>query len=86
MLGDLLTMNKKELTRLEIIQQVESRILKQYEAATQLGLSKRQLIRLVKKYKKEGASGLASKRRGKPGNRGHSKAFKEKVMKLVSKQ
>lgn len=83
--GDLVTMSKKEVTRLEIIQQVESRILKQYEAAKQLGLSKRQLIRLVKKYKKEGALGLASKRRGKPGNRGYSETFKEKVMQLVIK-
>jgi len=84
-LGDLVTMSKKELTRLEIIQRVEARTLKQYEAAKQLGITARQIRRLLKKHQEKGPAGLVSKRRGKPGNRGRSKAFKEKVMKLVSK-
>jgi len=85
MLGDLVTMSTKELTRLEIIQQVKSRRLKQYEAAKQLGITVRQVRRLLKKHQEEGPAGLASKRRGKAGNRGYSKAFKEKVMNIVRK-
>jgi len=83
--GDLLIMSEKELTRLEVIQRVKARTLKQNEAATRLGLSNRQIIRLVKRYKQEGAAGLVSKRRGKPGNRGYSETFKEKVMQVVRK-
>lgn len=83
--GDLWTMSETELTRLEIIQRVESHALKQREAAKQLGLSKRQTIRLVKKYRREGPSGLISKHRGKKGNRTHSESFKQKVIPLVHK-
>ena len=57
MLGDLVTMSMKELTRLEIIQRVDSRILKQGKAAKLLGLSTRQIRRLIKEYRKNGASG-----------------------------
>jgi len=83
--GELLTMSTAEVTRLEIMQRIESRTLKQCEAAKQLGLSKRQIIRLVKEYRKKGPAGLISKRRGKQRNRSHSKDFKEKVMSLVHK-
>lgn len=65
MSGDLLTMSDKELTKLEVIQRVKSRNLKQDEAARQLGITTRHIRRLLKKYQKEGPAGLVSKRRGK---------------------
>ena len=64
----LLTMSNQELSRLEVIQRLQQRSLKQSEAARILKLSIRQIQRLIHDFKKFGASGLLSKRRGKPNN------------------
>jgi transposase len=64
----LITMSAKELSRLEVMQRLEEKRLKQKEAAEMLGISVRQIKRLVSKYRKNGAGGLVSQRRGSPGN------------------
>jgi transposase len=61
-------MSERELTRLEVIQRVKRKTLKQREAAELLGLSVRQVKRLGKAYQRAGAAGLISKRRGQPSN------------------
>lgn len=61
-------MSQRELSRLEIVQRVKRKSLKQREAAELLGLTKRQIKRLCKLYEEGGASGLISKRRGRPSN------------------
>jgi transposase len=61
-------MSKKELTRIEVMQRLEKKILKQGEAAKILGISIRQVKRLLRAYRQAGAAGLISKRRGKPSN------------------
>ena len=65
---DLLTMSKKERTRLEVMKQLEEKRLKQKEAAEILGVSVRHIKRLLRRYRQEGPAGLVSKRRGKPSN------------------
>jgi transposase len=79
----LLTMSIREVERIAVIRQVAEKQLKQSEAMSQLGLSKRQVIRLVKRYRKEGSSGLVSQKRGSTGNRKHPAEFKSKVEQLV---
>lgn len=64
----LLTMSKKELTRLEIMKRLEENRLKQAEAAEMLGVSERHIRRLLRAYRRDGEPGLISKRRGKPSN------------------
>jgi transposase len=61
-------MSQRELTRLEVIQRVKRKTLKQREAAELLSLSTRQVIRLCKLYQAGGAAGLISKRRGAAAN------------------
>jgi transposase len=61
-------MSERELTRLEVIQRIKRKTLKQREAAELMGLSERQVKRLCKLYEASGASGLISKRRGQPAN------------------
>jgi predicted DNA-binding protein (UPF0251 family) len=63
---DLLTMSPKEVNRLEVVQRVDEKRMKQKAAAELLGISERQVKRLVRRYRKQGASGLVSQRRGKP--------------------
>ena len=67
-MDELLTMSKRELTRLEVMQRIQAKRLTQKEAAGMLDLSIRQIKRLYRAYKAHGAKGLISVRRGKPSN------------------
>src|SRR5215210_1265577 len=61
-------MSQRELSRLEVIQRVCRKSLTQRQAAELLSLSLRQIKRLSKAYKRAGAAGLISPRRGLPSN------------------
>lgn len=61
-------MSQRELSRLDVLQQLSSKRLKQRQAGELLGLGTRQIIRLAKAFKKDGAAALVSKRRGLPSN------------------
>ena len=64
----LLRMSQRELTRLEVIQRVKRKTLKQRQAAELLSISVRQVKRLCRAYQASGAAGLISKRRSRPSN------------------
>lgn len=64
-----LIMNTKEINRLSIIEKVIDKKLTQLIAAEHLGLTVRQVKRLVKRYRQDGPKGLTSNRRGSQGNR-----------------
>jgi transposase len=61
-------MSQDELSRLEVFHQLQDKRLRQRQAATLLSLSVRQVIRLAKAFKREGAAALVSQRRGRPSN------------------
>ena len=61
-------LSMKEADRLSVIVQVFEKRLGQREAAERLGLSIRQVKRLVARYRERGCSGLVSGHRGKPSN------------------
>lgn len=65
----LVTLNMRELDRLKVIQAVVELGLKPGRAADRLGLTVRQVERLVTCYRECGAAGLVSRKRGNPGNR-----------------
>ena len=65
----LVTLNMRELDRLKVIQAVVDIGLKPGHAAGRLGLTVRQVERLVARYRESGAAGLASRKRRSPGNR-----------------
>ncbi|WP_424781840.1 ISNCY family transposase [Paraburkholderia sp.] len=65
----LVTLNMRELDRLKVIQAVMDRVLKPGRAAERLGLTVRQIERLVIRYRESGAAGLVSRKRDRPGNR-----------------
>ena len=67
-MDELLTMSKRELTRIEVMQRLKEKRLTQKEAAQMLGISTRQVKRLWQAYRKKGAPGLTSRRRGRPVN------------------
>ena len=67
-MDQLLTMSKRELTRLEVMQRLKEKRLRQREASCMLGISVRQIKRLFRAFTDQGPPGLVSRRRGKPSN------------------
>ena len=80
---DLLTMSKKELTRLEVMQRLKAKRLKQREASQLLGISVRQVKRLYRSFLQSGAKGLVSQKRGKASNHRLSKEVMEQAWDLI---
>ena len=85
-MGKLLRMSKKELTRLEVLQRLNEKRLKQREAVQQLRLSVRHVKRLLRAYRQAGAAGLVSKRRGRPGHNRLSAEVRKQAVQLVRKR
>jgi transposase len=79
----ILPMSTKELNRLEVLQKLEEKRMRQKEAARILGVSVRHVKRLLKNYRREGAQGLVSKRRGRPSNNRLSEETRQKVLGLL---
>ena len=83
MLNETITMSMREVDRLKTVQAVVDRMLRMGQAAQRLGLSRRQMERLVDRYKADGASGLVSRKRGRPSNHQLEPGVQERVMTLI---
>lgn len=80
---ELLTMSKKELNRLPIIESVIKRKMTQTEAANRLGLSDRQIRRVVISFSELGPAGLIHRLRGRPSNHHYPQELKDHAIGLV---
>jgi transposase len=76
-------MSTRELDRLEVLGRVVERRLRQRQAAEQLGLGLRQVERLCRALREQGAAGLVSRKRGRAGNRRLPAAVREQAVDLV---
>ena len=83
---DFVVMSRKELRRLPVIQQVLVKKIRQVEAAGVLGLSDRQIRRLVKRVEREGDRGIIHQSRGRPSNRAMEGKIKARVLSLYQAQ
>ena len=81
--AETLTMSAKEVDRLEIIGRVVERRLTQRAAAARLGLSLRHVERLCHAFRRHGAAGLVSRKRGRPSNRKLAEAVRAHAVDLV---
>lgn len=79
----LLQMSAKELTRLEVMQRLTQKRMSQKEAGRILRLSTRQIKRLLKAYREQGAAGLVSKHRGRKANNRLSEEVQRKALNLL---
>ena len=76
-------MSTKELDRATMLQRVANKTLTQKDAAQSLGITDRQLRRLMAKYRAEGSAGLAHQARGKPSNHRLPQTVKDQAIELV---
>jgi transposase len=76
-------MSKTELTRLQTMERLVEKRLKQKEAAEMLGISVRHVRRLLVAYREQGEQGLISKRRGQPSNNRLKPEIKQQAIDLL---
>src|ERR1700744_488723 len=63
-----LSMSKQEFSRLDVLLRVQSGRLRVADACPLMGLHRRQVFRLLRGLRQDGAASLLSKRRGTPSN------------------
>jgi hypothetical protein len=76
-------MSDRELSRLRVIIDLADGRLTVEAAATLMGVGRRQVFRLCRAFAANGASGLVSRKRGRPSNRRRGAAFRSTVLALV---
>ena len=76
-------MSDGELTRLEVLRDLDQRRLTPEAAARLLRLERRQVFRLLKAYRTGGPAGLISKRRGRRGNRRKPEALRNAALAII---
>ena len=64
-----IALSQRERDRVKVLHEVERKHLRQRKAAERLGLSARQVRRLLRRVKREGDRGLIHRLRGRPSNR-----------------
>jgi len=79
----LIQMSPKELSRLDIMQRLCKKQMRQKEAGKILHLGTRQIKRLLKRYRKHGAAGLVSKQRGRKSNNRLTEELQKKTLDLL---
>ncbi len=73
------SMSEREIGRLKVLARIEDGRLNVAAAAVELGLTRRQMHRILKAWRSDGAAGLVSKRRGLSSNRTLPVAWRELV-------
>lgn len=72
-----------EIKRLSILQKIESQQMTARQAAEQLGLSIRQIRRLIARYRERGAPGLVHGNRGREANNRINEEVRSEILKLA---
>jgi len=79
-------MSHQEVDRLDVIKSLELKNISQQTAAKELGLTTRQVRRLQKQLREDGAAGLISKHRGKKSNNQLNEKLRAEVADLVGEK
>lgn len=79
---DMITMSRREAKRLHVIHQALDKKISQVSAAGLLGLSDRQIRRLIRRVRKKGDEGICHRSRGRASNHRIPRKVKERALKL----
>jgi transposase len=77
-----LVMSQQERDKAAVVKEVDKGRLSARDAADRLGLCRRQVFRLLKRYRTEGDAGLVHRLRGTSSNHGYAKRLKTQVIAL----
>jgi len=76
-------MSERELQRIEVLAQVDDGRLSVDAGAGILAVSRRQMFRLLRRYRKEGAAGIRHRSRGRPANNRIHRARRDYALTLI---
>lgn len=76
-------MSERELNRVEVLAQVDDGRLSVDNAANMLSLTRRQVFRLLKRYRQDGAAAIRHRARGKPPNNRIHHAKRDYALSLI---
>lgn len=79
-------LSQKERDRLKVLHELRQGHLKQVGASLRLGLSTRQIRRILRRLKQEGDRGLIHRSRGRASNRKIPAAQRERIMAEVRRR
>lgn len=82
-MSDILQMSQQERSRAQVLRDLDEGRIKRKRAAQQLNLSVRQIIRLLKVYRRCGDEGLISKKRGRPSHHQLDPHTKQRALELL---
>ena len=78
-----IAMSRAEIDRMTVLRDLAEDRIKVSEAATLMGLGRRQIFRLAKAYRQRGPAALVSRRRGQPSNRSYPAVLRTEVIGLI---
>ena len=76
-------MSRSEIDRMNVLRDLAEERIRVSEAATLIGLGRRQVLRLAKAFRQRGPAALASRRRGKPSNRSYPGVLRTEVTGII---
>jgi hypothetical protein len=76
-------MSRSEIDRVNVLRDLAEDRIRVSEAATLMGLGRRQVFRLAKAYRQCGPAALASRRRGRPSNRSYPTVLRTEVIGIM---
>ena len=78
-----LSMSRTEIDRVHVLRDLLAERIRMREAAQLLGVTTRQVLRLLRAYQAGGPAALISKKRGKPSNRSYPAIVRTEVIALI---
>jgi transposase len=79
-------MDQHERDRLEVLKKVKKKLIRQWQAAEELGLTVRQVKRLVRRLRKEGDAIVIHGLRGRESKRKRSASEREEIVRILSQE
>jgi hypothetical protein len=78
-----ISMSRSEIDRMTVLRDLAEDRIRISEAATLMGLGRRQVFRLAKAFWQRGPAALASRRRGQPSNRSYPAVLRTEVIGII---
>ncbi|QDW38871.1 ISNCY family transposase [Bradyrhizobium sp. KBS0727] len=78
-----IAMSRTEIDRMSVLQDLAASRIKVADAATLMGVGRRQVFRLGKAFARHGPEALVSRRRGRPSNRSYPSGWRAKVLGII---
>ena len=77
-------MTQQDRDRLVVLKQALKKLVQQSQAAQELGISARQVKRLLRRLRREGDKAVVHGLRGRPSQRKRSRTEREKIIRILS--